>query len=63
MNTLAIVTGILQLVSTLEPAGVALVKALLDKAAGLSPTEIAALADSEYAQLGAAADAELKRLG
>lgn len=56
------ITGILLLVSTLEPVALALTQSLMTNVSGLTVAQIQALADAQYSQLGAEAQAELDRL-
>jgi len=62
-STINQVTGILQLVSNLEPAGFALVQKLMTSTQGKSAADIAAMVHAEAQSIESIADAEIKKAG
>jgi hypothetical protein len=62
-NTINQVTGILQQVSVLEPAGVALVQQLIASAPGQSAADIADMVHKEAQSIESIADSEIEKAG
>ncbi len=62
-NTINQVTGILQQVSVLEPAGVALVQQLIASAPGQSAADIADMVQKEAQSIESIADSEIEKAG
>jgi hypothetical protein len=62
-NTINQVTGILQLVSNLEPAGFALVQKLMTSTQGMSAADIAAMVHTEAQSIAAIADQQIRDAG